>query len=243
MIEIGFNSIFLLEFKLKPMIVGNGLIGQAFVNFDREDVVFFASGVSNSLEADPNQFLREENLLLEKLKEFPTKCFVYFSTCSIYDSSKVQSQYVNHKLKMEHLVAQNSADFLIARVSNAVGKGGNQNTLINYLIHSIKAQNEISVHINATRNLIDVEDIVQIVLDLIDRNKTNQIVNVAYLFNYKIVEILALVENYLQQNAKMKLIQEGQNYSIETKEVEFYFKQNQLLDKEIYLNNILKKYY
>jgi hypothetical protein len=45
------------------MIVGNGLIANLFKNDDREKVVFFASGVSNSLETEKSAFLREENLL------------------------------------------------------------------------------------------------------------------------------------------------------------------------------------
>ncbi len=45
------------------MIIGNGLISNLFRENDRENVVFFASGVSNSLETEKSAFLREENLL------------------------------------------------------------------------------------------------------------------------------------------------------------------------------------
>ena len=45
------------------MIIGNGLIANLFRENDRENVVFFASGVSNSLETEKSAFLREENLL------------------------------------------------------------------------------------------------------------------------------------------------------------------------------------
>lgn len=225
------------------MIVGHGLIGQSFQKVDREDVLFFASGVSNSLETDPNQFAREENLLRAKLAEFPDKILVYFSTCSIYDSSKVHSKYVNHKLKMEQIVIENASQYLIARVSNAVGKGGNQNTLINYLIESIKNETQIKIHTHATRNLIDVADIVKIVIELIDTQQINQLVNVAYLYNYTILEILTHIQEHLQRSARFELVDEGQSYNIETREINHYFKKNQLLDKEVYFKNILKKYY
>ncbi|MFV0217909.1 hypothetical protein OBJ92_12895 [Empedobacter falsenii] len=66
------------------MIIGKGLIASAFENRDREDVVFFASGVSNSLETDVRQFLREENLIRTTIQQYPTQTFVYFSTCSMY---------------------------------------------------------------------------------------------------------------------------------------------------------------
>ena len=42
-------------------------------NEDRENVVFFASGVSNSLETEKSAFLREENLLRKHLTENPEK--------------------------------------------------------------------------------------------------------------------------------------------------------------------------
>ncbi len=94
------------------MIVGNGLIANLFKNEDRENVVFFASGVSNSLETDKSAFLREENLIRKTIKENPNKIFIYFSTCSIYDSSKNGSSYVNHKLKMERLVEDLAPKYL-----------------------------------------------------------------------------------------------------------------------------------
>src|SRR5690554_2026187 len=141
------------------MIVGNGLIANAFREYDRDDVIFFASGVSNSLETDQAQFDREENLIRKTIEENPGKIFVYFSTCSIYDSSKNASFYVNHKLNMEHLVASDCEKYLIARVSNAVGKGGNPNLLMNYIYRSILNQTKITIHQNAKRNLIDIEDI------------------------------------------------------------------------------------
>lgn len=45
------------------MIIGNGLIANLFTEHDRENIIFFASGVSNSLETEKSAFLREENLL------------------------------------------------------------------------------------------------------------------------------------------------------------------------------------
>lgn len=225
------------------MIVGNGLIANAFKDFDQEEVIFYASGVSNSLETDELQFLREENLIRKSIAENPGKIFIYFSTCSIYDSSKNGSAYVNHKLKMEHLVKSECGNYLIARVSNAVGMGGNQNTLINFLVNSIKNQTNIAAHINATRNLIDVQDVVQIVLNLIKSKQLNRIVNVAYLSDYPVVQIISIVEKHLNLKANLDLVNAGQSYSIDVKQVENYFHQQGLENKKVYLSNILKKYF
>lgn len=225
------------------MIIGNGLIANAFREYDKENVVFFASGVSNSLETDRHQFKREEDLIRETIIDNPGKLFVYFSTCSIYDSSKNSSPYVNHKLNMEHIVATETQKYLIARVSNAVGKGGNQNTLINYLIQSIQNKAEIKVYIDATRNLIDVQDVNEIILGLIDSGKLNRIVNVAYVSNFSILEIIKAVEEFLGKKGNLILEKYGQSYSIDIPDCIQYFKENNLLDRENYLQNILKKYH
>jgi len=225
------------------MIKGNGLIANAFKNSDSDEAVFFASGVSNSLETDENQFLREETLIKKTIRENPGKTFVYFSTCSIYDSSKNASPYVNHKLNMEHLVSVECENYLIARASNAVGKGGNQNTLANYFVRSIQNQKPINVHIHATRNLIDVEDIVNIVLEIIESGNLNRIVNVAYLSNYSPMEIISAVERHLSAKAILNLSEKGQSYSVDIPEVESYFERNNLWNKDNYLKNMLEKYY
>ena len=102
------------------MIVGKGLIASLFAEDDRKDIIFFASGVSNSLEDRPEEFSREEKLIKKTIEENQDKTFVYFSTCSVYDSSKTVSDYVLYKLKMEQLVKNSCDKYLILRVSIAV---------------------------------------------------------------------------------------------------------------------------
>lgn len=225
------------------MIIGRGLLASLFSENDREDIIFFASGVSNSLETRPEEFLREENLIKKTTEENQGKIFVYFSTCSIYDSSKTSSDYVLHKIKMEQLVKNNSSRFLILRVSNAVGKGGNPNLLMNYLIRSINNNETIDVHTKATRNLVDAEDIKNITFQLIEKSEFNKIINLAYVQNYAIIEILEIIERFYNIKLDLNLIKRGSGYDINVPDVEDYFKKNGLTDKESYLCRILEKYY
>jgi nucleoside-diphosphate-sugar epimerase len=225
------------------MIIGNGLIANLFRENDYENVVFFASGVSNSLETDKSAFLREENLIRKTIEENPDKIFIYFSTCSIYDSSKNGSSYVNHKLKIEQIVEELADKFLILRVSNAVGKGGNPNLLMNYLVDAFHQEKEITVHTLATRNLIDADDIKNITLKLINENSFNKIINVAYLENFSTLEILKILEKIFKKTAKISPIKSGQSYLISIPEAEHYFIENQLTNKEKYLLKILERYY
>ena len=225
------------------MIVGNGLIASLFTECDQENIIFFASGVSNSLENKKEEFLREENLIRKTIAENPNKVFIYFSTCSIYDSSKVESQYVLHKLKMEQIIIQLCPQYLILRLSNAVGNGGNPNLLMNYLVRSVKNNEIINVHTKATRNLIDVEDIKNITNQLIDKQYFNKIINIAYPENYTIIEILEIMEKFYQTKLYLNLVKSGSGYGIDTHDVESYFIQHALTNKETYLHKILEKYY
>ena len=225
------------------MIIGNGLIASLFTDCDQENIIFFASGVSNSLETQKEEFLREENLIRKTITENPNKIFIYFSTCSIYDSSKTESQYVLHKLKMEQIITQLCPQYLIVRLSNAVGNGGNPNLLINYLVRSVKSSETINVHTKATRNFIDTEDIKNIVIQLIKNKKFNKIINIAYPENYTIIEILEILENFFQIKPKLNLVKSGSGYLIDIPDVQDYFNQHSLANKETYLHKILEKYY
>lgn len=225
------------------MIVGKGLIASLFTAYDRENTIFFASGVSNSLETRVEEFLREENLIKNTIVENPDKIFVYFSTCSIYDSSKTGSDYVLHKLKMEQLIKKSCNQFLILRVSNAVGKGGNPNLLMNYIVRAVKNDEIINIHTKATRNLIDVDDIREITFNILKKHSLNKIINVAYLRNYSVIEILEIVERFYNKKINSNLLKSGSGYDINIPEMEEYFIENNQIDKESYLYNILHKYF
>lgn len=151
------------------MIIGKGLLAKTLERNDSEELLIFASGVSNSLETNPLEFQREINLLEEKLAENPNKKLIYFSSCSIHDPSKSDSLYVLHKLRIEKLISRTCSSYLIMRVGNAVGKGGNPTTLINYLKNAIENNNKITLYNKAKRILVGVDDIAI----FINENKNN----------------------------------------------------------------------
>ncbi|WP_333854521.1 NAD-dependent epimerase/dehydratase family protein [Epilithonimonas sp.] len=225
------------------MVIGNGLIANLFKDSRHKNCIYFASGVSNSLEIRKEEFEREENLILETMNNNPELLFIYFSSCSIYDSTKNESPYVLHKLKMEQLIKNTMKKWLILRVSNAVGNGGNPNLLMNYLVRSVKNDKVINVHTKATRNLIDAKDIKSICNNLIENNKENHILNIAYLDNYSIIEIIEVMESYYSKKIKINLIKSGTGYDINIPEIENYFYDNNLENKEKYLIQILNRYY
>lgn len=90
------------------MIIGNGNV--ANVLEDRDDLVFFASGVSNSACTDDKEYEREFNLL----KTVPTdKHIVYFSNLGIYYK---QDRYTQHKREVEDYIRDNYKSYTIARI-------------------------------------------------------------------------------------------------------------------------------
>jgi hypothetical protein len=108
------------------MIVGRGDI--ASVLNDRAGAIFFVSGVSNSNETRESEFIREIELLDKQDK---TKCLFYLSSIAVDDMSK-NSQYLQHKRKMELLIKSNFENYNIIRIGN-ITWGNNPNTFINYI--------------------------------------------------------------------------------------------------------------
>lgn len=110
-------------------IVGNGTI--ASVLPDREDLLFFASGVSNSAETDEAQYQREVDLLMAQDK---SRHLVYFSTLAMFYNS---TRYVQHKKYMEELIKKNFRHYTIMRLGSPVW-GTNPNHLVNFFRQKIK---------------------------------------------------------------------------------------------------------
>lgn len=196
------------------MIIGNGILANAVRAYDKEEVVFFASGVSNSLEKNPSEFERETSLLQSVIDQYPDKKLIYFSTCSIYDPTKTDSPYVIHKLNVEKIIAERCSDYIIFRVGNAVGRGGNPNTLINFLKNSIVSETQFTIHSNARRILVGIDDIASFVGNYM-KDLNNEIITLAYPYQYSLSEILIQLEDHLAKNAIYETIDEGSFYNIE----------------------------
>lgn len=113
----------------KPMIVGTGDIARVLPR-DRDDLLFFASGVSNSGENRPEEFIRELNLLSSQPVD---KRLVYFSSLSVFYS---ETRYAHHKLAMEAYIKENFPQYAILRIGN-ITWGDNPHTLINFIRNKI----------------------------------------------------------------------------------------------------------
>jgi nucleoside-diphosphate-sugar epimerase len=225
------------------MIVGNGLMASVFKEEykNRDDIVIFASGVSNSLETDIDQFYREENLLVETLNKNKDKRIVYFS--SFVDLCEQKREYFQHKLYMEFLIQDSGNDFLILRLSQVVGNGGNKNTLLNFICRKLKMNEEIIVYKKAYRSLIDVDDVKRIVDIVLDQQDKKCIyMAVPFIEKLLVKEIVNLVARWLNIIPKIKLVEIMENDFPELKqEVKTMLKDLGIVPKG-YTERIIKKY-
>jgi len=227
------------------MVIGNGLMAQAFYRYMNDDDIFiFASGVSSSKFCTAYDCAREEALLRKSLDKCGDKIlFVYFSSCSIASSNLVSDIYHTHKKKMEEIIQMNAKRYAIFRLPNVVGSVVNLDTLFYYLVDKVKRQEAFELWSGAKRNIIDIDDVVNIVNNIIDDNIfINEITNVANLNDVTVDEIVYEIAKHLGADVKYSKIEYNDNYFIDTTKVHPLFDRLGLNFNANYLERIVKKY-
>lgn len=182
------------------MILGRGLIATAFKEYEKDNnVIIFASGVSNSKEVNNLLFLKEEELLKKTILDNKNKVIVYFSSCDI-NNYKMNIKYYQHKHNMEQLIEKYCEKYYIFRLPQVVGKTNNLNTFFNFLLSKIYLEEEFLVYENASRNIIDIDTVVNLVTYII-KNKIflNSITNIAYPLSFKVQDIVENMVQYLNK--------------------------------------------
>ena len=207
------------------------------------EVLVFASGISDSQEKSEAAFQREEQLLRKCLATTSDLIFVYFSTCSIYDQTLKESEYVKHKIRMEEVIRRHAKKYLIFRVTQAVGKTTSK-TLVNYLFNMIRSGQRFEVWSKAYRNLIDCEDVFRICSYIIERRKyINRTINVASTQDVPVPRIVEIVEGVLNKKANYLLIDKGSDYAIDLAEMLPIVKEIGLEFDDLYPERVIRKYF
>lgn len=225
------------------MIVGNGLLANAFRSYeDSDEVCIFASGVSNSLEVDSRKFQREQDLLIETISKCKGHMLVYFGTSTHTSANEQLRKYFLHKLKMEKLVSE-SEHYLICRLPQVVGRIGNPANLMNFLVNSIRHGRRFELWEFAERNFLDVDDIVDICSQVIRLKVFNKAITVANPRSHKVVEVVAQIEKMLQKPAVFDLVRKGNPMQLDTTFIENHCRNVAHLSTDEYLPKLLEKYY
>lgn len=196
------------------MIIGSGLVAKALIKYkNSSEVLIFASGVSNSTDDSLINFEREKNLLLEQ-KEFNGK-LIYFSTCSVFDKTLVNSPYVLHKLNMEQIISKNFKNYIILRLPTLVGISNNSHIFFNYFKEKLKKDESITVFKYASRYLLAAEDLRRIIAILLRVNKYHFTLNVAFNNKASVVNIVELLKELLKSDSELIIENKGDDLVID----------------------------
>jgi len=214
------------------MIIGNGLISNAFKEYsNNDDYLIFASGVSNSGEDRDSEFKREFLLIKEYITTYSK--FIYFST--INDGT---SKYFIHKRNIENYISSNSKNYLIFRLPNVVGNGGNVNNIFNYLNQKILNDEVIKVQ-DINRSLIDIDDVKKICEKCF--NIKNTILDISIIEEIKVIDIVNIISDELNKKTEVEIIGGiSKNYT-NSQQVDNVIKILGI-DKESYTKKLIKKY-
>lgn len=224
------------------MIIGNGMLAQKFKDYEHnEEIIIFASGVSNSKESSQKAFKREETLLRATLKDIRSEKIIYFSTCSLYDTYFENSLYTKHKLRMEEILSELSNNYIIFRLPQVVGNN-NKDQLLGFLHDSILNNKYFELY-DIERNIIDISDVKQIIDYIIDNNLFhNRTLNIANEKNIKVVELVKKIENIVNEKANYLLVNISGSFNIDVKDISEVIKVLNIFNKN-YEENTIRKYY
>ncbi|MBX9597987.1 MAG: NAD-dependent epimerase/dehydratase family protein [Burkholderiales bacterium] len=226
------------------MLIGNGMMARQFAKYQyNNDILIFASGVSNSKETRDSEFERELNLLQRTIAHNSEKHFVYFGTSSMYDPMAKHSPYVLHKLDMERYVVENCKSYNIFRISQVIGRANNP-TLVNFIIENIINDREFDVWERATRNLIALNDVFLIVnYILVNKLLSHKIINIANKENISIINFIRIVEQVIGKKAKIRVSHKGYPFDkIDIAEINSVVKELHIhFDDDSYYFNAVKQ--
>ena len=174
------------------MVIGNGMMANKFMDCYKDDssIIVFASGVSNSSEIDEDKYARELTLINHCLSKHPQSKFVYFS--SVIHLSGMNTRYLHHKREVESLLIKKSQNYLVIRLPQVVGPGGNKNNIINYFDNCVKNNIPLKVQTNTIRSVVDIDDVFNIVKLCVVRYQ-NTILNLSYIEKIYVDELANLI--------------------------------------------------
>lgn len=223
------------------MIIGNGLIGEAFRKYDKqyENYIVFASGVSNSSENNLVNFKREKDLVIKTISENPNLTFIYFSSVLV---GIIDNDYYNHKLDIENIIKEKAKKYIIFRVPQLVGKTGNKNNLINFITDLVKNNKPVNCYNNVYRSLLDIDDLTNIVNYCCDTY--NETIVISGVEKVPVLDIINEIGTLLKKEPIINKIDSPlqNNWFVENSDVVKCAIKYCKIETLTYTNNVIKKY-
>ncbi len=228
------------------MLIGGGLIASAFRSRYADDprITIYCAGVSNSLEADHREFMREESLLASELEKSRGRSrFVYFGTCSAAAPPALHTPYIRHKLAMEARIREHP-DHVIFRLPQVAGFSPNPHTLLNHLFRKIRLGEPFELWLGSHPNIIDGEDAFRLCSKILDQTAiANQIINIANPRSCDILTLVELISDICGRSPMYTPVDKGYALEIDVTVMAAFLAELQISFDEDYLRRTLKKYY
>jgi nucleoside-diphosphate-sugar epimerase len=175
-------------------IIGGGFLAQSLkpIAERHPDATVLAAGVSSTSVISPKAFLREATLLGELLDKCAVSgrriVFLSTATSGMYSGldgagredapvSPVTS-YARHKLALEQAITASGVDHLVLRLTHTVGAHQRAHQLLPSLVRQIRS-GHVTIYRGASRDLIDIVDVVRIIDALLAADVSRTVVNVA----------------------------------------------------------------
>lgn len=213
-------------------VVGTGLLGRAISSAaagwsDVGEAVVCAAGVADSRCDDPREFKRERDLLRELVERARDRRarLVYFSGAPVYgrqDNLRIESDpvapesaYGRHKVACEQLVADGGVAFVVLRLPNVIGPSGHPAQLLPSLVRQVAA-GEVVVQAAATRDLIDVDDLVAILGSLLRSDHEDAVLNVASGISTPVFRLVAEIAHILEASPRVITVPGGDRQEFST---------------------------
>ena len=187
------------------IIHGRGMMASVLRSASDIDGAVFAAGISNSLETDEREYVREKTELLKFIRANPEKRIIYFSS---FVAATGQTRYARHKRDLELLISEEASRFIVLRLPQVVGRTSNR-TLVNYLVGAARNRESITVQKNAVRRLVDADDIGRIITRFIAKGVTREIIAVGPSSPLLVLDIVAIIESILGTKFSYTLIDRG----------------------------------
>ncbi|AFJ02319.1 NDP-hexose 4-ketoreductase UrdR [Methylophaga frappieri] len=218
-------------------VIGNGMMANAAsALYSTYPVTVFASGVSNSRARAKSAYQREIDLLQKSMSDM--SLLVYFSSFLAADG---QSHYAVHKRYIEDLIKQNAASYIILRLPQVVGITNND-TLINYLVRTIARKEHLVIQTQAYRSLIDVEDVMRVLQQLINKKHSNITLPVGPCQPISVLDIVKMIETRVASNPSLVLSQAGNTQKADLTYLRQILGDNDPIFAEEYQCAVLEKY-
>lgn len=209
-------------------IVGRGFLAQHFGAHPVQprDAVLFAAGVSDSHCVDSRAYTQEAADVRDVVADCVVRGqrLVYFSSAgavygnyppAVREDSLVApvSEHGRHKAGIEAMLRESDADYLILRLSNAVGPGQRRHQFVPALVEQIQS-GAVTVWRGAHRDLIDIQDVVRLTIALVEAGCRREIFNLASGRSTPVEQVVDEIEAQLETRAARHVIDRPDRYSV-----------------------------